>query len=266
VAEETGVKARRGLLIVFGAIIGLFGLVVLAAGAALLYADQSLKDDDGYFTSRTVRYEAPGRAIVTEGLDLTGLPVGTDRWADIRIRARGVGGRPILVGIAREADVRRYLTGVPHVILTDVDSDSFEATYRQVGGDRVPPRPATRKFWAARVQGAGVRTLTWGVEDGSWQIVAMNAESSPGVRLDASVGVKIAYTQAVAFGLLVVGLLLTAGGLVMIIRGGGRRRRKPPDPGDGLATAETAPDGSGIRITGTGEADPPFDERPIHPS
>jgi hypothetical protein len=258
------VKAKRGLLIVFGAFIGLFGLVVLAAGGALLYADQAKKDDDGYFASRMARYEAPGRAMATQGLDLTGLPVGSDHWADIRIRARAADGRPIFLGIAREEDIQRYLAGVPHVLLTDVDSDSFRATYRRVGGTRVPPAPATRKFWAARVEGRGLRTLSWGVADGSWQVVAMNADASPGVSVDASVGVKIPYTLATAIGLLAVGLILSGGGLAMILRGG-RRRRKPPDAGDGLATVESAPEGTGIRIAGTGETEPPSDEGPIHP-
>jgi hypothetical protein len=265
VAEEgSGTKARRGLLIVFGALIGLFGLLVLAAGAALLYADRSLKDDEGYFASRMAGFEVPGRAITTQGLDLTGLPVGSDRWADIRIRARAADGRPIFLGVAREEAVRQYLAGVPHAVLTDVDSDSFAGTYRRVGGTRVPPAPATRTFWAVRVQGRGLRTLNWGVMGGNWQMVAMNADASPGVSVDASLGVKIPYTLATAIVLLAVGLLLAGGGLAMILRGG-RRRKPPPDARDGPATVEPAPEGSGIRITGTGETEPPFDERPIHP-
>jgi hypothetical protein len=50
----------------------------------------------------------------------------------------------------------------------------------------------------------------------------------------------------------------------MILRGG-RRRKPPPAAGDGPAPVEAAPEGSGIRITGTGETEPPLDERPIHP-
>jgi hypothetical protein len=242
------VSAKRVLLIVFGSIIGLLGLVVLAGGAALLWANQALKDDDGYFTSRTERFQTGARAIVSENLDLTDIPGGTDRWADLRIRASGADGRPIFVGIARREDLQRYLAGVPHSVLTDVDPDSFRPTYRQVSGERAPVPPGEQRFWAARVQGRGVQTLTWAVSGGNWQIVAMNPDGSAGVGVDASAGVKVANLLAITIGLLAAGLLLLGGGITMIVFGA-RRPRGPPSSGavmdpSAAGTAALDPDGA----------------------
>jgi len=222
------VTVGRVLLIVFGSIIALVGLALLAGGSALLYADLALKGDDGYFTTRTERFRTAGRAIVTEKLDLTGVPGGSGRWADLRIHARGVAGRAIFVGIGRKADVEGYLAGVPHAEITDVDLDPFRATYVPHAGTKVPAPPSEQDIWDAKVQGSGPQTLTWGVAGGDWQIVTMHPDGSAGVAVDASVGVKIAHVVAIMIGLLVVGFLVLGGGIVMIVFGA--RRRGPPAP------------------------------------
>ena len=80
---------RNYVLIVVGTLVGLIGLVLLAGGGALLWANQTLKDDDGYFTSRTATYANDGRAIASENLDLGDLPGGSGRWGELRIRATG---------------------------------------------------------------------------------------------------------------------------------------------------------------------------------
>jgi hypothetical protein len=229
----------RVLLIVFGSIIALLGLALLAGGSVLLYADIALKGDDGYFTTRTERYRTPSRAIVTEKLDLTGVPGGSGQWADLRIHAHGVGGRPVFVGIGRKADVQRYLAGVAHAELTDVDLDPFRPTYTPHPGTRAPAPPAQQSIWDAKVQGSGPQTLTWGVTDGDWQIVAMNPTGRAGVAVDASAGVKIGHVTAIVTGLLVVGFLVLGGGIVMIVFGA-RRRRRPSAPAPGPATAQGA--------------------------
>jgi len=88
---------------------------------------------------------------------------------------------------------------------------------------------------AAKVQGSGPQTLTWEVDDGDWQIVAMNPNGAAGVAVDASVGVTIAHVLAVAIGLLVGGLIILYGGITMIVLGG-RSRRGPPAPAGAALT------------------------------
>jgi hypothetical protein len=224
---------RRVPLIVAGSLIGLVGLAPLAGGAALLWADRALADGDGFFSSRSVAFSGAGSAIVTDDLDIGDVPGGSGRWASVRIRAEGAAGRPLFVGIARRADVRRYLAGVPRSEVRHVDPAASRVEYRVVAGAGTPAAPATRPFWAATAQGRGTRTLTWHVADGDWQIVAMNPDGSRGVRLGASLGVRFSHLDAVTAGLVGVGLLLTAGGVVMLTLGARRR----PVAGAGHATA-----------------------------
>jgi hypothetical protein len=219
----------RVLLVVFGVIIGLIGVALLAGGGGLLYADLAVKGSDGFYTTRTEAFLSPARAIVTEKLDLTGVPGGSGRWGTLRVHATGGGGRPVFVGIGRKEDVQRYLSGVPYTELTDVDLDPFHPTYRAHPGSQAPAPPSGQTFWAAQVQGAGPQTLTWGVSGGDWQIVTMNPDGSAGVAVNASVGVKIPHILAVAIGLLVAGVILLALGIWMIVRGA-RSRTGPPAP------------------------------------
>jgi hypothetical protein len=236
------VSGGRIALIVTGVIVALIGLAIIVGGAILLWAHQALRDDDGFFTSDTERFATPLRAIVSEDLDITDVPGGSDRWADLRVRAERPDGRPVFVGVGPRDDVERYLAGVPHAVLTDVDLDPFRATYQPQPGGRAPGPPADEGFWAAEQQGPGEQTLEWDVDDGDWQIVAMNADGSPGVVLDASVGMKISYVLGFAIGALVVGVLLLGGGIAMAVLGGRRRRAPPPGP---------APAGSAEGSTGS---------------
>lgn len=229
---------RNYVPIIVGTIVGLIGLALLAGGGTLLWANQTLKDDDGYFTSRTVTFADAGRAIASENLDFGDLPGGSGRWGELRIRATGAGDRPVFVGIGPRDDVQRYLLGVRYAELTDVDLDPFRPTYQQRTGTRAPAPPDAQGFWVARAQGNGEQTLAWGVEDGDWQIVAMNQHASAGIALDASLGVKVAHVIKVVIGLLVAGSLMLGGGILMIVVG--RRRRDGPPHGEHAADGTAA--------------------------
>ena len=252
---------RNYVLIVVGTLVGLIGLVLLAGGGALLWANQTLKDDDGYFTSRTATYANDGRAIASENLDLGDLPGGSGRWGELRIRATGGGDRPVFVGIGPRDDVQRYLLGVRYAELTDVDLDPFRPTYQQRTGTRAPAPPDAQGFWVARAQGNGEQTLKWGVDDGDWQIVAMNQDASAGVALHVSLGVKVAHVIKVVIGLLVAGSLMLGGGILMIVSGG-RRRDGPPHAehaADGTAAGTASLATSDSATSGVSRATYPVD-------
>ena len=140
--------------------------------------DLALRDDDGYFNTRDERFSTPLRAIVEREPGHRRHPRRQRQWADLRVRAERPDGRPVFVGVGRRADVTRYLAGVPHTIVTDIDIDPFRATYSPRPGRRAPLPPARQPFWAAQASGPGQQTLTWGVDDGDWQVVAMNADGS----------------------------------------------------------------------------------------
>ena len=222
-------RGGRIALIVFGCIVGLIGLALLIAGAVGLWAHTSLRDDDGYYTSDSERLETPLRALVTENLELGDIPSGDDFWASLKITAERPDGGPIFLGVGPRAQVQRFLAGVPHAVITDLDFDPFRATYSPQLGRRLPEPPGGEAFWAARASGPGEQTLTWDVEDGNWQIVAMNPDGSPRVAVDASAGVKISWLLGLTIGALVLGVLLLGGGVTMVVFCG-RGPRAPPGP------------------------------------
>src|SRR6266511_3364680 len=151
-------RSRTGpiVLIVLGSIVGLLALGLLAGGGLVLWADQTQRDSDGYFTSDAHHFASGTYAITREGAKLTGIPSGVDisDFARIRIRATSSTAKPIFVGIGRKAAVRAYLAGVPHSKLRKFDVDPFVAKYERIDGTATPAPPASRKIWVATASGS----------------------------------------------------------------------------------------------------------------
>ena len=146
--------------------------------------------------------------------------------ADFRIRAERPGGRPVFVGIGPEREVDAYLRGVAHAEVDDLfDPPGYRI--RRGGAPRRPP--SAERFWVASTDGSGRQAVSWEVEGGQWTIVAMNADATRGVVLDADVGAKVGWFLGVGIGLVVVGVLLLAAGVALIV-GAARRPRGPPRP------------------------------------
>jgi len=213
-APAPSVRSRSTGRIVAVSVAGLLALLLIASGGAGIWARYGASDH-GWITSGTHRYAASGRAIVSGSLDADGIP----NWlvAKARITASSDSGRPLFVGVARTADVDRYLAGVAHSTVEDVNFGPFDATYSTAGGTVVPPRPASQTFWAK----SGTPTASWKIRNGHWRVVVMNADASPGVVADAKVGVTIRGALPIAFSLLGVGLALAAAAVAIGV--GGRR-------------------------------------------
>jgi hypothetical protein len=60
----------RILLLVFGSILGLIGLGLLASGGLVLWANATQRDEDGYFTTPTEWFSPGSYAITHEGVEL----------------------------------------------------------------------------------------------------------------------------------------------------------------------------------------------------
>ena len=118
------------------------------------------------------------------------------------VRIRSESERPVFVGIAREADVAEYLDGVAHAVVTEIGRKP-EYSERRGGAPEGPP--ADQTFWAASATGAGEQTLEWEPEDGSWNVVVMNADGSRGVAADLSIGGELDPLIWIGVGLLVGG-------------------------------------------------------------
>jgi hypothetical protein len=222
--------AKRILLLVFGSLLALLGLAVAIAGATALIAYGTGRDSDGYFTTSTQRFVTKARALVSEEVDLgsegdAAGPVSLGDLATVRVRAEGVGGRAIFVGIGPRSQVAAYLKGVAYDEVTNVDYGPFRVTYVAHPGLGAPEPPAQQDFWAARASGPGQQTLTWDLQGGTWSLVVMNADAAPVVAANLQLGVKIKILLPLGIGLLVGGLIALGIGVTMIVfgaRGGGR--------------------------------------------
>jgi hypothetical protein len=225
-----GVRVGRVLLLVFGVLATLLALGLIAAGAVLGWAYANDRDADGYFTTSTERLRTSTYALTSDRIDLGAEPGGGD-WlvrtgalGTVRLRAAGIGGAPLFLGIARAADVERYLAGVPHDVVVRADLSGPDlgianVRYRREGGEQAPAAPASQRFWAAAVSGPGEQSVTWKARSGQWTAVVMNASASRGVVVDASVGAKAGWVRPLAIGLLAGGAVLLAIGVLMIVVG-----------------------------------------------
>jgi hypothetical protein len=219
-------RAARIALVVTGAITGLAAAGLLAVGGVALWGE-SEKDADGYLSSDSHHFTASTHALASESLDvdLDGAEwlMDTEDFGEVRLEVEPQSDEPVFVGVAPTDQVSRYLRGVAHTSVSDVDSWPFEATYdeRAVMGDRRPAPPARQSIWTASAQGAGTQTLAWDVEDGDWSMVVMNADGSRGVDADVTAGAKVPFLEELGWSAVGTGavlLLATAGLLVLGIR------------------------------------------------
>jgi hypothetical protein len=215
----------RIVLTVIGALLIVLALGLGAVGSALVWAHGTQRDADGFFTSDSGRLETVARAISSEDIDLGVGPGATERRFDlgdlatVRLTVDSQREAPAFVGIGPADEVADYLDGVAHAEIRDVDTDPFRVTYDFVPGDAPVAPPRDQGFWVALAEGSGAQTLEWELESGEWTVVAMNADGSPGVSLDAAVGVKARWLLPAGIGLLVGAAVLAIVGTVLLVLG-----------------------------------------------
>jgi hypothetical protein len=211
----------RVLRLVLGSLGLLAALAFLAGGGALTWALQTHRDSSGYFTTNTHHYQTSSYALSTESLDVGGI-TGTlgDRLVRLRLTATSNDPtKPLFIAIARTEHVDRYLAHVEHDELRDIESDASGIDYRQLGAGAPPALPATQSIWRAHTTGTGSQTITWPVEKGHWSAVAMNADGSRSVSVDAQLAARVSYVWWIVTGLFVIGGLSLAGGGALVYSG-----------------------------------------------
>jgi len=216
-----GWGAGRVLLLIVGIVAALIALGLLAGGGAVLWVDQTQRDDDGYLTTPSERFQTTSFALATEGLDITNtegpdFATDPDHYGRIKIEATSLNGRPLFVGVGREGAVNGYLRGVAHDKVVDIDFDPFRVDYRGSLGGPPGSDPGSQDFWEARSDGSPDETLRWDVESGNWSVVVMNADASRGVDVDVAVGAKLGFLIWVAVGLLIAGAVIAVGSAFLI--------------------------------------------------
>jgi hypothetical protein len=184
------------------------------------------------------RFSTGSYALATRTLhissDVPSFLYGRDWLGDVRIRGQSANPNlALFIGIARKDEVDRYLAGVAHSEVVDVNANPFGTTYRpsyrpQPGGKpAIPPNRAT--FWVARVAGRGSQSLTWSVKQGRWAVVVMRPNGSRGVSADLAAGAKLPALLWASLGLLVLGILIS-GGAAALLYFGAREPRAPATP------------------------------------
>jgi hypothetical protein len=242
-SQPTRSRAARIALVATGAVTALLAAGLLAIGGVALWGE-SEKDADGYLSTDSHHFDTRTHALASESLDvnLDGAEWLMDRedFGDVRLEVVPQGDEAVFVGIAPTDRVSRYLKGVAHTSVSDVDSWPFDADYeeRAIAGERMPAPPGRESIWAASAQGAGPQTLDWDVEEGDWSVVVMNADGSRGVDAEVEAGAKVPFLSAIGWTGIGAGavLLIAAAGLLTL---GIRTPRNRLGTGTGLAPATT---------------------------
>jgi hypothetical protein len=213
-------SAPRTVAVILGLLAAGFGLALLVSGAAVTVVTQE-RDADGYLTSGPARLDTDTYALAVPDVDIDvrGPDVAAARsmLGRVRIEASATdAGTPLFIGIAPRAEADAYLAGVGHADVSDVDVDPLHVTYQSHSGGAPAGAPAAQAFWAAEESGAGTSTLVWDVEPGEWTVVVMNADGTPGVHTDVTIGGTLPVLGWLAVGMFVAGGVVLVAGLVLV--------------------------------------------------
>jgi hypothetical protein len=217
-----------------GGFLAFVAIVLIAAGAALFWVSEHKTDANGYYTTASHTYSSPTRALTTQSLDIDAdAPdwlFSSDTFGRVRIDPRATSSdQPVFVGIASTDDVNAYLDQVQHDEITDLELDPFALDKRREAGEARPAMPAAQTFWAA--SSADGSPLDWKVRKGEWSVVMMNADGSPGVSVDASIGAKTPLVRELAWWLTIPGIALGLIAIVLVALGvRGLTRSDAPQP------------------------------------
>lgn len=147
---------------------------------------------------------------------LTGQPT-------LQVTAQNVDGTDVFVGVGRTADVERYLDAVEIDRVTDFETVPFRLDTVRRPGTEAAAAPGVQDFWVASAQSgadrAGRAEVTWPIRNGDYEVVVMNADGTPGVLTNASVGAGLPNSTGLWVLLIGVGSLLLVGGVALIAVG-----------------------------------------------
>jgi hypothetical protein len=202
--------------VLVGTLLILLSLVLLGAGGTAVWADRTQRDG-GYVTTDVHDFSASGSALATVSTELGSAGAG---WLyapglldELRVRVTPTSpDKALFVGIGPSTDVDRYLAGVNHTVITEFWDEKTEA----VAGGAPPTAPATQDFWVASSTGVGARTVEWDPTDGSWTVVVLNADGSPGIDVGADLGARMPAVLWIGIGVLVAGAVFLAGGGLLV--------------------------------------------------
>lgn len=233
---------------IFLAIIGL--LLVLAGGACTLSGVATLRavDGEGYIngdgrlstsTAALVidtsnfrdlaRCDAAHRITVDPACGESTAPAKA-KTARIKISARRNDGREIFVAIAPAAEVERFVGRGSSEFVSELKFDPLRYDRATRNGTAELPAGQSANFVASGA-GPGVQEAVAEVREGAWEGLVMNADGSPNVDVQLSVGVKYPHVRAFAVVTMVLGAVALGVGLLLLFFQLRPRRKQAPTVG-----------------------------------
>ena len=218
--------AGKILLLVFGIIILLISMALIAGGATLLWVNSRYVDSAGYFASDTLHIERDSYAVVAGPIELdeTAVRVLNSIGVITAFEFQGKNNNPskqIFMGVTDEIGLANYLDNVDYDEINNIGFgwglDIHGITYTNHPGYDEPSLPASESIWAVSVVGTASETLVWETRAGNYSIVVMNGDGSKGVDLDVIFKAKIPSLVKFGVGFLVSGIILLAIGSLMIV-------------------------------------------------
>ena len=233
-------------------VLGLIGGLLILSGAIALFFGALLVGvfgGDGRIDTDPVRINSTATALSSDIARIdAGLPSSFD-FAQVYISATSVSGKDVFVGVGPARDVLSYLAGVPYDVVTDVSGrpgDEDSINLRRVRGEGTPPAPSAEAFWVEQSSGPGRQDISWPITSGQYLFVVMNADGSPNVDVQATVGISAPWLFSAGVGAVAAGLVLIILGAVSLFFGFRKGKNRPElvyaTPGSAVANDETAVD------------------------
>jgi len=218
ILEDKGgfiMSAGKIILLIFGVIGLLISIGLVLGGAGVLIADNVIKDNDGFYTTKTINIDKNSYAVVSAPTDVD-IDVGWNAglfWDPgdlVTFRIEGSNkdsSNPIFIGIARESDIDDYLHNVEYDEVRRLHTNRIDIDYRNYSGDTSPEAPTAQTFWEESIYGTGTQVLEWELEEGSHTLVIMNTDGSAGIDANMVFGAKVPLLLGVGIGILVAGII-----------------------------------------------------------
>jgi hypothetical protein len=225
-------KPRRGTAaVIVGSVILGSGFLTAVSGGVLL----GLFGDGQIISSGSHTVATSSSAIVADlgkiddlrGLEyLTGSPT-------LHLSAENVTDSGVFVGVGPTKDVEDYLQDVSTDRVSDLELSPFRLDTITDKGSSAASAPGEQAFWVASgqssVESFSEAQLAWGIADGRYEIVMMNADGSAGVSTVAEIGASLPSSTGLWLLVLGVGVVLTTGGGALLYVG--IRQNKVPGSG-----------------------------------
>ena len=256
-------SAGKIILLVFGIIGLLISVGLLVGGGALLLVDNTIKDREGFYTTRTIQMQKDSYAVVSgpANIDIdTGWDWGWgwDLGDLVTFKVAGSNNDPsnrIFIGVAKESDIDAYLSGVEYDEMTQLHVSPDRVDYRNHPGNNVPGAPTSQAFWTKSTYGTGTQILEWELEPGSHSLVIMNDDGSAGVDMNIVFGAKVPLLFAIGVGILSGGVVALLISILMIYFSARRRGAVPARPLETPVSIEDESEKPKIEPVVTGEVE-----------